>query len=398
MPAQPSTEPFVFPFAAAYELGYAPELVALRGTPPRPMIMPDGSPAWLVAAYEDVRSALVDPRLSRKAASAPGVTQTAAAAGLSLLGVDAPEHTRLRRLVATAFTQRRVEELRPGIERIVAGLVDGLCDRPQPVDLVEHFCRPLPIGVICELLGVPLADREDFVGWSAEVMSSMDEVGAAIAARAYANLDGYIRDLIADKRERPDGGLISGLIVARDQDDRLSEDEMVSLSVLLLIAGNETTGSQFTTALTLLLTDPGSRARVGGEDMPGLVDELLRVQSISAIGGALPRVAIADVEIGGVTIPAGSVVLPASALANMDPAAYPEPETVDPSRPHKPHLAFGTGIHHCLGAQLARAELSVGITGLFAAFPELRLAVDPGELALTRGSVMRYLTALPVRW
>ncbi|MEV0648865.1 cytochrome P450 [Phytomonospora sp. NPDC050363] len=396
------TTPLAFPFAAAYRLDAPPpEYARLREAEPVVKVqLPDGGQAWLVTRYDDVRQVMVDPRFSRKAATAPGVTATMSAkvTDSSLLGLDAPEHTRLRRLVAAAFTQRRVDRLVPRIEELVGGLLDDLAQQEQPVDLVAHFCVPLPILVICELLGVPPADRADFSAWSRTALSSPDEVGLAVADEAYKNLDRYIRALIAEKRARPDEALISGLIAARDEHERLDEEEMIALCVLLLLAGNETTGSQLSTAIAVLLTDDDARALVGGEHTGALIDELMRVQSISGLGGALPRVALEDVVIGGITIRAGDAVIPAAASANLDDEIYPEPARIDLNRPRRPHLAFGTGLHHCLGAQLARTEMRVAITALFAEYPALTTAMAPQELQMTPGTILRVLQSLPVRW
>ena len=394
-----STEPPPFPFASSFAVReFPPEYADLP--PVSKVLMPGGLPAWLVTGYDDVRRVLTDPVFSRAAASTPEVGQVMSlkVAGASLIGLDPPEHTRLRRLVSGAFTPRRIESLRPRIDAIAGELLAAVRDAPQPVDLMPAFCGPLPIRVIAELLGVPGDDHAVFWSWSRAALSLVDEDGTEEADAAYDRLDGYIRGLIADKRARPDERLISALIAARDEEDRLSEDEMVGLCVLMVVAGYETTGSQLSTLLTVLLTDPEARDLATGASLPALIEEVLRRQNISTIGGAQPRVALADVELGGVAISAGEAVMPAPAAANMDPDVYAEPDRIDLRHRNRPHMAFGAGIHHCLGAGLARAELHVAVDRLFREYPRLTLAVPPDELRLVPGSIIRSLQTLPVRW
>jgi cytochrome P450 len=362
--------------------------------------LPDGRIAWLVSGYENVRQMLIDPRFSRALAVAPdrGAQGFEMMAAESINGMDPPEHTRLRKLVASAFTARRVEALRPRVATIVTELIDALVDRPQPVDLVSAFSLPLPAQVICEMLGVPAADTEQFHAWSDVVLgdwqSDTDEIMAAVI-----ELFGYFGKLIEMKRAQPADDLMSALIAARDDTDRLSEHELTVLCCTLLIAGHETTANQVNLSLLLLFDHPEEVARLRADPalIPTAVEELLR---FSRLGGlAPPRVTSEDVPIGGVVIPAGEWVVPLFSSANRDPSVFSEPTRFDITREAAVgHLTFGAGAHHCLGAQLARLELQEAFRGLIGRLPGLRLAVPASELEFKPGMAIHSLRTLPVRW
>jgi cytochrome P450 len=364
--------------------------------------MPDGRRAWLITGYEDVRAALADPRIvkdwPRKMAPGEGYQLDPALEFLNvhMLNMDPPDHTRLRRLVTKAFTARRVASLRPRVEAITSSLLSAMADGDHPeVDLIEAFAFPLPITVICELIGIPVADQEAFRGWSHALMSSaisLEEVlSAALAIRE------YLTDLVAAKRQEPADDLLSALIAARDEEDFLDEREMIGMLVLLLVAGHETTTNLLASGMLALFTHPAqlSRLRADPALLPGAVEELLRF--VNPINHASERFALEPVPIAGVTIPPREWVVCATFSANHDPARFPDPGQLDLSRDAGGHLAFGHGIHFCLGAPLARLEGEVAFGALLARFPALSLAVPVSELRWRPSSVIHGLASLPVR-
>jgi cytochrome P450 len=391
-----------FPLPPAPSLYHpTPQLADLRANQPVAEItFPDGSTGWLVTKYADVRQVLIDPRFSRAAAAGSSGSDSGIAmvATDSILGMDPPEHTRLRRLVAGAFTARRVEELRPKVTALVDELLADVAARPQPVDLVEHFSLPLPVRVICELLGVPAEDQHIFHDWSDTILSDAsrgpDEIRAAVG-----KLAAYFAKLIADKRATPADDLMTALIAARDEGDRLSEDELVNLCFGLLIAGHETTANQINMFLLTLLHFPEEYARLMASPglVPQAVEELMRFVQLGE-GAGLPRVTTEAVELSGVTIPAGSVVLTSMAAANRDEAVFADADELNLTREVAQHLGFGAGAHHCLGAQLARMELQEALGGLLRHLPGLHIAVPDSQLRFKSGMIVRSLEALPVAW
>ena len=361
--------------------------------------LPDGRIVWLVTGYESVREMIIDQRFSRALAVAPGRAQPGfemSAAG-SVNGMDPPGHTRLRKLVASAFTARRVEALRPRVRSIVSQLIDAMAGHPQPADLVAGFSLPLPAQVICEMLGVPAADTGQFHAWSDTIIADWQRDSGEIMT-ALAQLYGYFGALIETKRAQPADDLISGLIAARDDADRLSEHELTAMCCTLLIAGHETTANQINLSLLLLLEHPGQVAtlRADPELIPAAVEELLRC---TRLGGLAPaRVTTEDVQLGDVVIPAGELVMPLYSTANRDPSVFTDPDRFDITRDAASHLAFGAGVHHCLGAQLARVELQEAFRGLIGQLPGLRLAVPASELQFKPGMAIHSLRELPVLW
>ncbi|MFI7637418.1 cytochrome P450 [Nonomuraea sp. NPDC049400] len=356
----------------------------------------DGSPIWLVTGHAESLAVLTDPRFSSDPAK-QSTFDLAAAAGLpddvapyllhTLGAYDPPDHTRLRRLVSRAFTARRVERLRPRIQQIADDL---LTDLPTEFDLIERFAYPLPIQVICELLGVPLPDRDTWRAWAGD-LTAPDPARIAAAARG---LVAYMAGLIARKagRDKADGDgddLLSALIAVRDDGDRLSEHELIALSISILIAGHETTVSLISQSLHLMLT-----RSLKLDDVCGAVEEFLRYSGPAEI--AVLRYAIEPVQLGGVDIGAGEAVQVVYAAANRDPRRFDRPHLLDPRRSDNPHLGFGHGIHYCLGAALARAETEIALTMLLRRFPALELAV-PADRIGWRPGIQRALAALPVR-
>ncbi|MET9696269.1 cytochrome P450 [Streptomyces sp. NPDC006529] len=356
-------------------------------------------PTWLVVGHDEARQALHHAGLSkdwRRSGRFPDALVTAANA--NMLESDPPHHTRLRRLVARAFTGRRVEALRPRVQQITDGLLDELAARPErTADLVAAFAFPLPMTVICELLGVPGLDRDRFRHWSNEVVAPTGGVTDGSAHRA---LSDYLAELVAAKAEAPGEDLLSELIRTRDDDgDSLGRDELIGMAFLLLVAGHETTVNLISNGVRALLAHPGQLAALRA-DYDGLIDgaveEMLRYDG--PVQSATYRYAREDVEIGGSVIPAGATVVVSLAAADRDPDRFADADTFDIRRAPQGHLAFGHGLHFCIGAPLARMEARIAVRSLFARFPGL--AEDPaaGPPAWLAGSFMRGAARLPVRW
>ncbi|HUZ23245.1 MAG TPA: cytochrome P450 [Streptosporangiaceae bacterium] len=398
--------PFAFPFKADSLYHPAPQWAELRERRPVAEIrMPDGTTAWLVTRTEDVRQVFFDQRFSRAAAAAAATAAgqggvSMAAGSESIIGMDGPEHTRLRSLVAGTFTIRRTEWMRPKIRTVVHELLDGLQAQPQPADLVRHFSLPLPIRVLCEVLGVPPEDHEVFRS-SAEVVVG-DEMRDPEQSRVFLKrLLDYFDDLIAKKRDRPADDLITVLVQARDVDGKLSEHELRLLCLVMLIAGYESTSAEINMFVLTLLRHPREWARLKAQPdlLPQAVEELLRFAQLTDVGTGFPRVTTEEVELSGVTIPAGAVVLPAFIPASRDPALFDEPDRLDLMRGDKiPHFGFGAGAHRCLGAGLARVELQEAMRGLLTRLPDLRLGVPESDLRLMEGRIVHTFEALPVSW
>ena len=369
--------------------------------PVRHVMLFTGVPAWVVTGYAEARALLAHPDVV-KTPGGPHMEETPpdiqAAMNTHLLSANPPDHTRLRRLVSAAFTQRRIEALTPRIQDIADALLDELAVAGadgRPVDLLAGFGYPLPITVIAELLGVPARHRTEFRSWSSAVVNG-SALPAATFVAAATEMVAYVRELIAEKRAEPGDDLLSGLVTARDGSDRLSEDELTSMAFLLLVAGHETTVNLICNGVFALLTHPDQLAllRAEPERLPAAVEEILRYDGPLQV--PIPSVTAAPVEVAGVTIPAGEVVLPALLAADRDGDRYPEPDRFDITRETTQHLAFGHGLHHCLGAPLARLEGRIGIGSLLTRFPGLRLADPAAEPARNPGLLMNGLTELPV--
>lgn len=391
-----------FPFPAGDSLFHpVPELARVqRDRPVAPFRGPDGRSGWLVTRFADVRQVLVDPRFSRAQALGPDVPDLGLApTSGGILSMDPPGHTRLRRLVAGAFTARRVEALRPRVAHIVGELIDGLEAAGSPADLVERFSLPLPVRVICELLGVPAEDQPLFHSCS-ERMLGLSTGDPQSAPAALAELTAYLATLISLKRAEPADDLMTALIQARDDRDRLSENELVRLCATLLVAGHETTANQINMMLLTLHEHPDQLEllRKQPDRLPQAVEELSRFVQLGSAGAAMPRVATEEVRLGDVVLPPGAAVFPMIAVANRDPGLTADPDRLDLTREAAPHLAFGAGVHHCLGAQLARLELQEALRGLLTRLPDLRIDTPVDELRFKDGMIVRSLHHLAVRW
>ena len=370
---------------------------------------PNGLGLYVVVDYELARIALAhpdlgkDPEIGAEALDAARITSyrgEGSGLGGNMLLTDPPDHTRLRTPVARAFTPRRVEALAPRIQQIADGLVDAIEAKAAAggaVDLVADFTGPLPTTVICELLGVQLARQEDFRQWTATALAGGASTPREVQRAAVASLYGFLTELIAEKRREPGEDLLSALVSIREQDgDQLSELELCGTAVLLVIAGRETTVNLLGNALAALLDHPDQARllRERPELMPGAVEEFLRYDA--PVEQAPLRFARRDVELGGTVVPKGTPVMVALASAGRDPQAAADPETLDVSRTDGRHLAFGHGIHYCLGAPLARLEGVIALSTLLRRLPVLRPVLDHRELAWTPSGIMRGPLSLPV--
>ncbi|MFG3527045.1 cytochrome P450 [Streptomyces sp. NPDC047917] len=356
-----------------------------------------GHTGYLVTGYAEAREALGDARLSKDTAAFfadkgsrrrlhPAVAHT-------MLAGDPPRHTRLRRLVTKAFTTGAVTELRPFITRVTDELLDQW-PGGERFDFVAGLAIPLPVIVICELLGVPEGDRRDVRRWSGELFAAGRPDIIDTASHAMA---GYMTSLIAAKRLHPGGSLLDRLIAARDgDDDCLSEEELVSLAVLLLVAGHETTTNFLANSVLALLQHPDQlhRLRENPDEIPAALDELLRFDS--PVSTATFRFTTEAVTLGGTDIPAGVPVLIGLGAANRDPEQFPSPDRLDPDRDTTGHLAFGHGIHRCVGAPLARAEAEIALRAVLTRFPAIRPAVPPDQLEWRRTRLVRGPVSLPL--
>ncbi len=389
------------PFTITDESQRSARYAELAATGPVHRItLPTGEPAWLITGYGEVRRALHDPRLVKSVTVManlgrdlvpPGVFTAMAS---HMLNYNPPDHTRLRRLVTTAFTRRRVELLAPRIQQITDDLLDEMA-KEERTDLITSFALPLPITVICELLGVPAEHRTAFRRWSSIVVTGM-LAGPDALATAIIALVSYLRELVDAKRATPADDLLSALVATRDGQDQLTDDELTSMVFLILVAGHETTVNLIGNGTLALLTNRGQREllRAQPDRLAAAVEELLRFDG--PLQTATMRCTAEPVDIGGVTIAAGEIVLLSLLTANRDPGCIAAPDILDITRTDNPHLAFGHGIHHCLGAPLARLEGRIALGSLLTRFPRLRLAVPAEELARQPGVLINSLDSLPV--
>ncbi|QKW05108.1 cytochrome P450 [Streptomyces sp. NA04227] len=407
MPASESQCPVVhgavrdFPFTPIDGLVIEPILAELRREEPLSRIrLPYGGEAWLATRYQDVRDALADPRLSRAAVVNADVPrrQEMRVGPEGIMYMDPPDHSRLRRLLTKAFTRRRVEMLRPRVAQIAAELAENLASQGPGADLVATFSWPLPTRVICELLGVPYEDREIF-SRGADALMQGDTLPHAEFTARINELCVYLARLIAQRRARPTGDMLTALIQARDEEDRLTEQELVSVSVVLLAGGHETTANQITNFLYTLLRHPGQLAllREKPELMPQAVDELMRYIPLGT-GHHAAMIATEELELGGHKIAEGESVYVHIHSANRDHEVFENPDDLDLTRADNHHMGFGHGVHFCVGAQLARMELGVALEAVLNRFPILELDIADEAIGWRSSLLVRGPLVLPVRW
>ena len=388
--------PAQLPFEQAHPLQPPPELRALQAQGPVHRVRTaTGDPAWLITGYQEVRRLLDDPRLGR---SHPDPDRAARTGESALFGgplgdydTEDADHARMRSLLQPHFTPGRLRTLRPRVEALTTSLLDELARHGPPADLVEALAVPLPVLVICELLGVPYADRDRFRAWTRDAADVRDRTRSE---HGLAELFGFGQHLVARKRAQPGDDVISRLCATAGTDD----DEIAMLSMFLLFAGHETTVVAIGTGTLLLLTEP-AQWRALGEDLalvPAAVEEMLRAGGQG--GGGIPRYTRTGLRIAGVTIQAGDLVLLDNGAANHDPAAFIDPERFVVTRPAVSHLSFGHGARYCLGAPLARIELQAVFSQLVPRFPAMRLAEPAEQLTCHRDTLAGGLARLPVTW
>jgi cytochrome P450 len=365
---------------------------------------PTGDSAWLVTSYEDVKALLSDPRLGRSHAEPERAARVSYSAifggpGMGHPSTEAKDHARMRRLLVPAFSGRRMASLRPRVTAIIAELLDAMAGHAQPVDLHEAVSFPLPALVICELLGVPYADRDDFRRWSDDAALRID---ASRSQTGLAQLLEYMRAMVARKQAEPDDDVISDLVAAAAADPDLSIDDIVMFSAGLLFAGHGTTTGAIDHGAALLLTHPEQVAALRHNPtlIEPAVEEILRLShpSGSEQDVGLPRYANTDFIFGDVTIRTGELVILGLRAANLDQHLFREPDRFDVHRTPSPHLAFGYGPRYCVGAPLARVELRAVFSALLDRFPMLRLAVPVESLRDRDELIIGGLAELPVTW
>ena len=371
-----------------------------RESPTTQAISPRGLKFWLVTRHQDARAVLSDPSLIKSPEAFAKLYPNAGAQRVQtqtifdhMLNADPPDHTRLRKLVGKAFTAGTVDRLRPAIARITDDLLDAMAGQDE-VDLMKAYASPVPMTVICELLGVPEPDRENFMDRSHTVQSSAAWQNIVDAAQWITT---YLTGMIATKRAQPGDDLLTALIEATEDDERLTEHELVAMAYLLMAAGFDTTANLIGNGTYALLRHPEQLARLRADPSlwPDAIEEILRYES--PVDLTTVRITTAPVRVGEVVIPADEVVMVSLVAANRDLDRYAHPTEFDITRRPAGHLAFGHGIHFCIGAPLAKEEGRYAISQLFERFPDLALAADPADIRWTYGGLAHGLAGLPVR-
>jgi cytochrome P450 len=404
-----SQPPQVDLFSPDFKANPYPAYAHLRSTAPiHRVTLPDGRALWLVTRYEDVAAVFKDKRFVKdwrnavtpeQLAQIPPIPEVMKPLSRNMLDTDPPDHERLRALVSKAFSPRLIELMRPRVQAIADSLLDAVEDKGE-MDLIDDYAFPLPITVIAELLGVPVEDRNKFREWSDAAVSgdaTQEYVEKILIPHMQAFTD-YLRALFEEKRKNPRDDLISALVRAEEAGDKLSEDELLAMVFLLLIAGHETTVNLIGNGMLALLQHPDELQRL--KDDPSLtkpaIEELLRYDG--PVETSTERFAREDVAIGGTVIPRGEMVMVVIASADHDPERFPDPEALDITRQDNKHLAFGKGIHFCLGAPLARMEGQIAINTLLRRMPDMRLKDSPESLTWRPGLVLRGLKGLPIEF
>jgi len=393
----------------AFKADPYPTYAELRSTAPVHRVsLPDGRGVWLVTRYDDVLAVLKDECFVKdwrdvltpeQLAQIPPIPPVMEPLSKNMLDTDPPDHERLRSLVSKAFTPRLVERMRSRVQAIADALLDAVQDRGE-MDLIDDYAFPLPITVIAELLGVPAEDRNNFREWSDAAVSgntTQEHIEKVLIPHMTAFTD-YLLALFEEKRSNPKDDLISALVQAEEAGDKLSEDELLGMVFLLLVAGHETTVNLIGNGVLALLQHPDQLQKL--REDPSLikpaVEELLRYDG--PVETPTERFAREDVSIGGTVIPRGEMVLVVLAAANRDPERFADPDALDITRTDNRHLAFGKGIHHCLGAPLARMEGQIAISTLLKRMPNIRLKGSPESLTWRPGLVLRGLRGLPLEF
>ncbi|GAB3451562.1 cytochrome P450 [Actinophytocola sediminis] len=393
-----------FPFAPGPASEPPPEYAAIRaGRCPARGLLANGREARLLTSYDEVRQVLADPRFSRSAYTA-GALYARSTESLPLATADAPEHTRRRAAVAHAFTARRVRGLGPMIEEVAKSQLAELTAGPPSADLVSAFTVPYALRVICRILGVPAEDLARFKPW-VDPMMSINRFPPETVARCHRESHDYFAALVDRTRAAIDAGtrppgVVADLVDPPNPTRRLSRPETIALVAGMLIAGYETTSNVLASVMYHLLSRPAlaGEMRAEPERIGPVVEEILRYMCTNGTGG-VPHVATVDVRLaGGEIVPAGTVVVPIPDAADRDPEVFESPDELRPDRDGRPHVGFGFGLHYCLGAELARVELRVGVAELLAGLPGLRVAVPDEELAWRTDMLIRGLWTLPVTW
>jgi cytochrome P450 len=387
-------EALVFPFQRGCPFDPAPTYGTLRVERPVTKVQrEDGGQSWLLTRYDDIRALLTDPRVSVEP-RIPG--DDAMARPGWFINMDPPKHDFLRRMLTKEFMIRRLEAMRPSIEKVVNDLIDDMLAGPNPVDFVPTFAYPLPSFVICKLLGVPYEDH-DFFQSRTQIMASRSTTSVEERNQAAGELVQYLTGLVEKKEKEPGDDLISRLIAEQVRNGALTAEELAGMSTVLLGAGHETTGNMTAIGLLTLLDNPDQLEALRAD--PSLVgtavDELLRYLSIIETAN---RTALEDIDFGGQTIKKGDGIIFALASANRDESVFTDPDRLDISRQARDHAAFGAGIHFCTGAPLARLELEIAFNILLARVPTLRLAVPVEEIPFKHGMAAYGVHELPVTW
>jgi cytochrome P450 len=396
-------------FDPVFKANPYPTYAQLRSSAPIHRItLPDGRGVWLVTRYEDILAIFKDKRFVKdwrkvltpeQLAQIPPIPQVMEPLSKNMLDTDPPDHERLRALVSKAFTPRLIERMRGRIQAIADSLLDAVEDKGQ-MDLIDEYAFPLPIIVIAELLGVPAEDRNSFREWSDAAVSgnATTEYLEEVLVPHMTAFSNYLRRMFEEKRMNPEDDLISALVRAEEAGERLSEDELLGMVFLLLIAGHETTVNLIGNGVLALLQHPDQLEKLRNDPslIKGAVEELLRYDG--PVETSTERFAREDVAIGGTVIPKGEMVLVVIAAADRDPEQFADPDALDITRTDNRHLAFGKGIHHCLGAPLARMEGQIAIGTLLRRMPKLRLKKSPQSLSWRSGMVLRGLQGLPMEF
>ena len=353
---------------------------------------------WLVTRFDDVLTVLKDPRFVLAVEDQRPTSGSLMRVYPNLTGTDGPYHRRLRRAVSKGFTPRFVEGLRPRVKRLAHELIDEIeAADGREFDFIGAFAFPLPIDVISYMLGLPTSDREKLRAWSEIIF---DDLGGDTSQHPeeMAEFVIYLKGLFERKRTNPEDDLISALVRVEEGEDALSEEELIGMVTVLIFAGHETTKNLLGNGVLALLTHPEQLAKLRAQPelMPGAVEELLRLESPSTM--VIPRYATEDIMLGEHLIRAGEMVVPSPSSANRDEAQFTDPETLDIARQLNKHIAFGQGVHYCLGAPLARLEAQEALAALLERFPELTLNADPENLTWRANPALRGLSALPLRY